>query len=209
MNTKNICLPEDIRKWIRKKVIFCVTKFLIFEMIAMTVCINLFLWEDFQSNTTVAFKCFLVIISVILPCYISGFPIKLIDKTWSGVVTNVDIREETGVYRAGGGGRVFPYTKHVIYLTVEKADGKNIEIPVREFGRRSHKGFSVANEGDIRNHLNEYSIGDTVIHLYALKEYYVIRSRSNMIDCVICGTKNEKGRDECLECGHSLLKIEL
>ena len=208
MDTKNICLPEDIHKYVRKKVVLCVSKFLIFEIIAAAICIYLFMWEDFQAKTTIISKCLLIVISVILPCYLSGFPIKLIDKTWSGVVTNVDIREEIGV-RSGGGARVFNYTKHVVYLTVEKNNGKKSEIPVREFGRRNHKGFSVANEGDVRNHLNEYSIGDTVIHFYALKGYYVIKSKSDMIDCVICGTKNEKSRSECLECGYSLLKFKL
>ena len=207
MDTKNICLPEDIRKYVRKKVVLCVSKFLIFEIIAAAICVNLFLWEDFQAKTTLVSKCLLIVISVIFSCWLSGFPIKLIDKTWSGVVTNVDIREEIGV-RSGGGARVFNYTKHVIYLTVNKDDGKNIEIPIREFGRRSHKGFSVPNEGNIQNHLNEYSVGDTVIHFYALKEYYVIKSKSDMIDCLICGTKNEKGRAVCLECGCSLLKIK-
>ena len=150
MDTKNICLPEDIRKYVRKKVILCVSKFLIFEIIAAAICTYLLTWEDFQTKTTIVSKCLLIVISVILPCWLSGFPIKLIDKTWSGVVTNVDIREEIGV-RSGGGGRVFNYTKHVIYLTVNKECGKTVEIPVREFGRRHHKGFSVPNEGDIRN----------------------------------------------------------
>jgi uncharacterized membrane protein YvbJ len=27
-----------------------------------------------------------------------------------------------------------------------------------------------------------------------------------MVECVVCGTQNHKDRDDCIECGHSIIK---
>ena len=105
-----------------------------------------------------------------------------------------------------GGGKAFPYDKNVIYLKVKKDNGKETRITAREFGIRSHAGFPVPNEGDITQHLNEYSVGDIVHHFYGLKHNYIVKKNSEMIECVVCGSQNQKDRNDCLSCGHSLIK---
>lgn len=139
------------------------------------------------------------------PFWLSGFPCKLMDASWHGTVTEIYVKEETGTYMAGGG-QLFPYDKHVIYLKVKTDRGKEKHVVAREFGVRSHAGHPVPNEGDITLHLNEYTPGDHVYHFYGLRHCYIVKKNSDMTDCVICGSQNAKDRDVCLNCGHSLIQ---
>ena len=140
-----------------------------------------------------------------IPFFVSGFPFKLIDRSWHGVVTDVIVKSETGTYTAAGT-KAFPYDKNVIYLKVKRDDGKELRIPAREFGIRNHPGFTVPNEGDITKHLNDYLIGDHVYHFYGLKHNRIVKQNFEMIECVVCGTQNTNVRDDCINCGYSLIK---
>ena len=206
MKIKHIDLPKDIQKIIKKKIMLCVVKFSLFEILAVAISINLLTWERFILNTELAFRCFLVAILILSPFFIAKFPFKLIDKSWCGIVTKVDIREDVGAYATGT--KVWPYTKHTIYLTIKKDDGETIEIKAKEFGRRTHKGFEVPCEADIRNYLDIYSVGDIVYRFYLLENYYVVKQKSEKIDCVVCGAENHKNTTNCINCGHSLIKID-
>ena len=62
------------------------------------------------------------------------------------------------------------------------------------------------NEGDVTMHLDEYGVGDRVYHFYGLKHNYIVKNKSEIIECVICGSHNPKERSDCLNCGYSLIK---
>ena len=202
---KNKDLPRDIAKHVNRKIARCIIIFVLLESIA--IGISIFSREYLTANTNIAFYIFIVLFLCIIPFFVSGFPFKLIDKSWRGIVTDVLIKEETGTFMAGGG-KAFPYDKNVIYLKVKKDNGKETRITAREFGIRSHAGFPVPNEGDITQHLNEYSVGDIVHHFYGLKHNYIVKKNSEMIECVVCGSQNQKDRNDCLSCGHSLVKMQ-
>ena len=196
-------LPRDIVQYVNKKITRSV--FLFVALSLLSCGINIFAWEYFATKTTPLFHMSIVLLLCGAPFFVSGFPWKLIDKSWSGTVIDVLIEEEQGVNHTSAG-RGELYVKNVIYLKVRKNNGKEKYIPVREFGIRRHKGFPVPNEGDVTNHLNDYSIGDSVYHFYGLKHCFVVKKNSEMLDCVICGAQNQKGRKNCLNCGHSLIK---
>ena len=199
---KNI-LPKDIVKAVKEKIARCITVFAVLEIVA--IVISVLSCEYITANTNVAFYIFVVIFLCVIPFLISGFPFKLIDKSWMGTVTDVVVKTETGTYTAAGV-KAFPYDKNVIYLKVKKDNGKEELILAREFGIRSHPGFSVPNEGDIVKHLNDYSVGDQVYHFYGLKHNCIVKKNSELIECVVCGSQNQKERNNCLSCGHSLIK---
>ena len=199
---KNI-LPKDIVKAVKEKIARCITVFAVLEIVA--IVISVLSCEYITANTNVAFYIFVVIFLCVIPFLISGFPFKLIDKSWMGTVTDVVVKTETGTYTATGV-KAFPYDKNVIYLKVKKDNGKEELILAREFGIRSHPGFSVPNEGDIVKHLNDYSVGDQVYHFYGLKHNCIVKKNSELIECVVCGSQNQKERNNCLSCGHSLIK---
>lgn len=201
MTNKN--LPKDIQKYIAKKIVKCVASFVTLEIIA--IVITFVSWEYFSSKANAVFHYCVIVAICAIPFFVAGFPRRIIDRAWRGIVTDVQIKTETGSYSVGGG-HAYPYTKNVIYLRVKKDNGKESYVAIREFGIRSHKGFPVPNEGDVTKHLNEYSVGDVVYHFYGLKEYYVVRQNSDIIDCVICGAKNKSNLGLCDNCGHSLYK---
>lgn len=171
----------------------------------VAIVISVLFCEYITANTNVVFYIFVVIFLCVIPFLISGFPFKLIDKSWMGTVTDVVVKTETGTYTAAGV-KAFPYDKNVIYLKVKKDNGKEELILAREFGIRSHPGFSVPNEGDIVKHLNDYSVGDQVYHFYGLKHNCIVKKNSELIECIVCGSQNQKERNNCLNCGHSLIK---
>lgn len=197
-------LPRDIKKHVKRKIVFCIALFLILEIFAFVF--NFLFFNHFSSNSNATFHIILIITLHIFPFFISGFPFKLIDHSWNGKVVGIDIQEEGSTYFTSGGGKFAPYTKSVIYLTVKKSNDKEIEIPIREFGIRHHKGFSVPNEGKVCYHQNDYTVGDEVYHFYGLKNYYVVKQNSDFLDCIVCGTKNHSDRTVCVACGFTLIK---
>ena len=194
----NVDLPKDIVKYVYKKIVRCVITFMLLESVA--IIIGVLSWQTIAAKTGVIFHVCILVLLIIVPFFVSGFPFKLIDKSWAGNVTEVCIKEKTGTY-ADGGGEVFPYPKNVIYLKVRKDNGKEKYIAAKEFGIRHHKGFAVPNEGDVTKHVDDYSEGDKVYHFYGLKHYYIVRKNSEMIECVVCGASNKKEREDCLSCG--------
>ena len=199
----NVDLPNDIVKCVYKKIARCVITFMILESVAIIT--GVLSWQALDAKMGAFLHICILILLIIVPVFASGFPFKLIDKSWTGIVEDICIKEKTGTY-ADGEGEVFPYPKNVIYLKVRKDNGKEKYIAAKEFGIRHHKGFPVSNEGDVTKHLDDYSEGDKVYHFYGLKHCYVVRKNSEMTECVVCGSSNTKERDDCLCCGHSLIK---
>lgn len=196
-------LPKDIVQYVNKRIIRRLIIFVLLGIASITV--SVLTWQYFATKTNVFFHIFILILLGIIPFGASGIPIKLIDKSWTGTVTDIVVKTETGTYTAAGV-KAFPYDKNVIYLKVKKDNGKEELILAREFGIRSHPGFSVPNEGDIVKHLNDYSVGDQVYHFYGLKHNCIVKKNSELIECVVCGSQNQKERNNCLNCGHSLIK---
>lgn len=197
-------LPKDVVACVRKKVIRCVAIFAVLE--ALSVLTVVLSWNYFATETNPFFHAVLALVSCAVPFLIAKFPWSLFDRSWDGVVTEVYVKDEIGTYTAYAGGQPRPYPKYVIYLKVRTGDGKEKRIAVREFGLRVQVGFSVPNEGDVTKHIDEYSVGDHVYHFYLLKPYYIVKQNYDMVECVVCGTQNHKDRDDCVECGHSIIK---
>lgn len=197
-------LPKDVANYVRKKVIRCVAIFSALEIIALlTVVLS---WKYFAAETNPVFHTIFILVLCVTPFLVTKFPWSIIDKSWNGIVTEVYVKDEMGSYTAFKGGQPRPYPKYVIYLKVKTDSGEEKRIAVREFGLRVHVGFPVPNEGDVTKHVDEYSVGDRVYHFYGLKHYYIEKQSFDMVECVVCGTQNHKDRDDCIECGHSIVK---
>ena len=86
---KKIIVPEDLKKIGRKKIIRCV---IIFEVLLLCSAFVMYLANDWLNSVSVENKVITYIFFLILPFVLSGFPLKLIDKTWSGTVVAAEIR---------------------------------------------------------------------------------------------------------------------
>ena len=90
-------LPEDIQKYIYKKIFFRILFFIVLETIAI-----LFILFQHDRIFEIAGRADLIIAIIallILPFFISGVPFKLIDSTWRGTV--VDVKVKTTIDFAG------------------------------------------------------------------------------------------------------------
>lgn len=199
---KDIFLPQDIKKYVRKKVLSKVLYFILLELVAFFV--NFVTFKTFNSIVDGWIHVLIIIAIQLIPFAISKFPFNLIDKSWSGEVVSVDIETKPDAFMEGG--RPIYYTKHEIILGVKREDGNVIKIVAKEVGEKRHVGFSPPNAGNIKLYIDYYSVGDKVYHFYGIKNYYIVRNNALLNDCIICGAQNPTDRDNCFNCGHTLLK---
>ena len=206
---KNILIPNDIRNYVKKKVISRTLFFVGLEVLA--VLINIFLFDSLRSGLDSWNHILLIISLQIAPFVVSKFPLNIIDKSWCGEVIAVDINTKNDAFFAGG--KTHSYTNHQIVLNVKKENGKVVTIKVKEVGEPNPEttwllGYVVPNQGDIKNFVDYYSVGDEVYHFYMLPNYYIAKKISDKNICVICGAQNTSERDKCLNCGYSLIKSD-
>ena len=200
-------LPEDVVRYVKKRVIRCIVLFVLLACIA--VAISALMWNYFAEKTPLLFHITLIVLINMVPFFVSKFPKNLIDKSWSGEIIAVNIETKSDAFSAGG--KTHSYTKHQIMLDVKKENGKTVKIKIKEVGEPNTVitktlGYAVPNQGDIKRFVNYYSVGDKVYHFYGLKHYYVEKRNVEFSDCVICGCENQKDREMCVNCGHSLIK---
>ena len=205
---KSIILPNDIEKYVHKKIakriIICALLLVLVAPVVAFLCVRMEAANEVQLRLRIAFYMFAV---VILPFAVSGVPIKLIDRTWRGKVISIKLDSSIAFHNEGKM-RNASYTKNTVFLWVQTYSGKLKKINVKEFGAKLNSGAPVPNEGKIEHHTEDYSEGDTVYHFYGLPYYYVVKEKSDYVDCVVCGTQNDSKRKDCLECGHTLLKLD-
>ena len=206
---KNISLPKDIQRYVRKKIISNVLYFVFLE--ALAAALNCFTFNSLSSKLEAGLHALMMIALQIVPFVISRFPFNVIDKTWCGEVVAVNIETKNDAFFAGG--KTHSYTNHQIMLDVKKENAKIVTITAKEVGEpnpetRGLLGYTVPNQGDIKAFINDYSEGDTVYHFYGIPHYYIAKKQSDKNDCVICGTQNSSERDTCLNCGYSLIKAD-
>ncbi len=199
---RNIILPPDIQRHIRKKLIVYLIKLLLWYVAVAVV--NIVIWDRFINPVI---HVIVTAVSILLPFLFVGLPKDFLHSTVVGAVVSVHIHEETGSYRAGA--RYFPYTKHVIMLDIVTEEGRTLCVKAREYGMRSQQGFAVPFEGDIQLHMNDYTAGDTVYRFRGLPfPFIVTQNRKDTEDCIVCLSENPCEQSKCHYCGHILLKID-
>ena len=193
MDVKNLYLPIDLKKHVKKsimkRVIPCVILFIIFGMI-------LLLWGNRIFNTdNLGFKYFCYFLVMIVPFGVTGVPSKLKDKTYFGIVDKVDIITTHDLSSKIHAKQEMLYTKNTVYLNVMLPSGKELYTKVYE------------GKANLQQHLFTYQKGDTVFHLYGSKYTVILPKEADTnVQCAICGSNNDKEDSTCRNCGHSLIK---
>lgn len=150
--------------------------------------------------------CYIVLLA--LPVAITRFPIKLIDKTWSGEVTKVDVQTVSAFTNEGKPRR---YTQNEVYLTVQRTDGRIVSHKVEVFGAKTDRAAAIAMDSYTavkpEHFLDKYKVGCTVYHFYGIKRLFIINPEQKDITmCIVCGRENRADADVCWDCGYSLIK---
>ena len=208
-------LPADIQAFVKRKVAFCITIFLLAEAIAVLLITSILNSSFKLEPISLAVVCVLL---VVCPFLISGFPRKLIDKPWRGKITKVDI--DTKVDSRLVGGKPIVYVKNTIVLTIEKENGKVCTKEVLSLGSRSNNttnpwdsrdtrhGMDHYAVGDVTHDIENYRVGDEVYHFWGLDDLICRREGGrDIVECVACSTTNPAHRKECFCCGRTLVNF--
>ena len=114
-------LPRDLKSYTRN---FILKKLLVLAaLLAVFGTILFFLGERIFNFDNVGLKILCYIITLLIPFRISGVPAKLIDSTWRGQVTDINVDLTTDSDSPSKPTRETLYTKRTVYLTVVTPEG--------------------------------------------------------------------------------------
>ncbi len=190
---KKIIVPEDLKKIGRNKII---GRIVAFEMLLVASVLVLYFADNWLSTVSIENKVITYIFFLVLPFVLSGFPHKLIDKTWSGTVVKAEIR------------KVMCKDYNYKYWYIKKwMPVVDVLKDKDDFVTETTTNVNLKENGD----LDMYSPGDKVIHVYGCDYLYVMpKKATDPVVCVVCGMKNYNKEDNagnrgcCKSCGHSL-----
>lgn len=201
---RSIRLPEDLRKYVRKKdgqrLLICLSAE------CLMILFLLFLGERIFSAMGVFLQVCAYVLLLALPFLLSGVPWKLIRRNWSGTVTDVRIETKTR------------YTsdkqtlQNTVILTLVDENGKSFqrEVATHDVQSSRHGGIRLSTaDVKVEHYMNEYSVGDEVYYFHGLPYPFVIGPNyRERITCVVCGQETRSEEARCWSCGHSLIKIK-
>lgn len=143
---------------------------------------------------------------LVVPFVITGVPLKFIDTSWSGIITGINVKDSTGSYFVGG--RLWPYAKHNLVLTIEKKDGTVFEYTAISFGDKERScAYDYFHSGEkIYYQLEDFCVGDKVYKYYGFKHLYIIHPNSQVCNCIVCGAKCNKLNEKCFNCNSEIIK---
>ena len=186
-------LPKDLQAYCRKRILSRVIPCILLIFVFATV---LTLWGNVifkTDNQAAQVTCYIVV--MLLPFVITGVPHKLIDSTYCGTVTKVDIVTTMDSESAMKPRREQLHSRNTIYLRIEQPNGKLIYKKV------------YSGKAELQQNINTYNQGDLVFHLYKTNIVAILPNpNDDAVHCVVCGCSNRIENDHCHTCGHSLIK---
>ncbi len=186
-------LPADLRRFARRQVLKRMIPCLALLIIFGTV---LLLWGRRIFNTGEnAFRYSGYIVIMLIPFALTGVPFKLSDRTYFGIVKDVElvstVDNESSIWPTIEGA----YRKNTVYLLVMLANGKHIR-------KKAFEG-----RANIIRPIEYYKRGDMVFHLYGSQHTVVLpKCTDDRVMCPVCGTPNLIEDDVCVSCRHTVIK---
>ena len=183
-------LPQDLKSYTRN---FILKKLLVLAaLLAVFGTILFFLGGRIFNFDNVGLKILCYIITLLIPFRISGVPAKLIDSTWCGQITDINVDLTTDSDSPSKPTRETLYTKRTVYLTVVTPEGKTVRYKVYS-GPDDVSGV--------------WHVGDSVFHLYGTDKVVVLPDgKSDTVTCPVCGSSESAHAEHCTGCGHTLIK---
>ena len=198
-------LPKDIQRHVRNHVLKCVIPFAVLEI--TLIFILAFLGHMLFSTSVIGFRILCYFLVLIVPFFITKFPLKLIDRSWYGEIIQVDIKSRTVVY---GSTRLNLRNEQAVLLMIKTPEREVLHkeaLICDQAPQRPGVQDGELIKSKLENHATEYQVGDTVYHFYGLKQLLVIhKNKYEFSRCLICSQNNAGDRDICWHCGHSLIK---
>lgn len=187
-------LPLDLRRVARQAVLRRVIPCVLLEvgLVVLMLLIGDDLFGDTPMPTALIYG--LYVLLLLVPPFVTGVPLKLLDKTYCGTVEDVKVTDGVAFqYAVAKGGK--RYSTIVTTLTVRTSDGESLRRTV------THTGGHAQLKGE------GYRVGDRVFHLYGSPHTVVIPAKqSDIRRCAVCGETNGFEETCCRSCGHTLIR---
>lgn len=196
-------LPAELKKIRTKKILKTILSFLILFSIVISV---LYFWGEtlfpFKESQKV-YKNIVYPLIIIWPFYVTGFPLRLFDSSFSGTIIYSTVKQKVGAH--GRGVKTHLYTKNNIVVTILTDKGRKKTITAFSLALKERAGDYMNNMGKIENHVDKFSVGYRVHKYYGFKPLYVEPTVKHPFrHCIACGTINDAKREDCIECGTTL-----
>lgn len=184
---KKLIVPKSVRKRARRVVYERILKLIAYLLLAYIVID--FIYAGLKTtnfgnlSTTVFFLLF-------IPFWVSGVPMKLIDRDWYGEIIKIEL-ENNDPYKVDNHSKAPVSVKALI----RSSNGKLYEKEIFD------EGEYFSGERD-----NVYKVGDKVVHVRWTDYLSPVRRPESLrpTACVICGHKSPAWEKTCRDCGCSL-----
>lgn len=188
-------LPGDFRRFARRHILKHLLPFLFLEILAALL---LFLFGErlFRTKGNNLYMVYYAT-TLFLPFAVSGFPRKLIDRSYLGRVLEVEIKDAVDSHRK------FAPTLESLYRKI------TVSLLVQPSGRRTPRWVKAFEGASNLPDIPVYRKGDVVFHLYGGNEVILLPETDSphaVVRCACCGYGNEQSDGNCSQCGHTLLK---
>jgi hypothetical protein len=204
---KSVKLPEDVRRFRNRRLIrkgfLCAASLLAMALLLYFAGDRLF---SALGKSRVIMEVFLML----LPFYFTKFPWILKDSSWRGEVISSRIATERQAVGGGASRRAGRrlVDVNVLYLTVRKEDGTEMETVAAQFISTKKYASKDLPYGRAVEYENLYLPGDFVYHFYGINRLLVLHPHTNdHVSCLVCGSRNRYSSHSCWECGHTLPKF--
>ena len=184
---KRVIVPKDIRKKARRIIYERIIKLIIYLFLAYIVID--FIYTGLQKTNFGNLSTTLFAI-LIVPFWISGVPLKLIERDIYGEIIKIELKNNAPE-------KIDNHSAPSVSMTalVKSQEGKLYEFPIFDecdyfYGERERV----------------YSVGDKVVHVCRTEYLAPIRDSDSEkpLVCVICGSKYRNKTERCRSCGASL-----
>ncbi len=200
--------PRDLKKYRTVRILKIVVPFVILLIISVLACFLLSCEIPSLENRAVIKTKVAYIVLLALPFVITGFPKKLIDKSWCGEIVDIDTKIYNTLYKLNNS---CTYTKASIILKIKLGDKKTKEVEVFTTPKPTENSFySYANwkpAGKTEYQASRYNAGDKVYHFYLFDHLFIENKNEQTVTCIVCGAVNSKNNHKCAVCNHSILNL--
>ena len=196
MNVK-IKIPEDIRRYCRKKLMKSVIPCVLLLAVMLTAIIlheSSLTAEDKEGK-----RILLYMVMLAIPLAISKLPYKQQDRTWTGTVEDAWLEEKSEKKPALKQPlKTEELFKRIsVMLDVKLDNGKKIRIEAIRDLEKYERG--------IKGPRYAYKPGQRVLHVAGTDYIQIVPDENRTaINCIVCGDNNPKENEKCHACGHSL-----
>ena len=198
----NYQLPYDVKEKIEKNIILRIITFFLLEVLVVAFIV---LTPGLLSNVPEYQYFLFCAVAVAIPVFICGIHKMVFDRTWSGKIIGVRIKNVPGRLRGSGRGVSYDWND-AICLTIRKSNGRIIEYNAEKFLKGYDPMVLNRKTSKVSDSFENYKAGDSVYHFFGTKGLVVYRpGETNNKFCVLCGTQQSVHNERCNDCGYTLI----